>query len=243
MVEGPQHRWIAEAAAGDSAVEAAMRARWESGEPLQYVLGRWGFRALDLAVDRRALIPRPETEVLVEVALSLCPSPRRVIDLGTGSGAIALSIAAECQGAEVWAVDSSSEALDLAHSNDASGRVRFLQGDWYDALPAELTGTVDLIVSNPPYVGEAEYRELDAVVRDWEPRAALVSGPTGLECLEVIIRSAPDWLAVGGALALECAPQQIDSVLSLCAAAGLAEPAAHDDLTGRARVVTAKRAA
>ena len=240
-VSGPQDRWLAQAADGDAAVEAELRARWEAGEPLQYVLGRWGFRSLDLAVDGRALIPRPETEVLVEVALSRCARPRRVVDLGTGTGAIALAIAAERPTTQVWAVDVSADALSLARANDADERVEFVEGEWYDALPAELMGTVDLIVSNPPYVSEPEFAQLDPVVRDWEPRSALVSGPTGLECLETVIAGAPAWLALGGVIALECAPHQIDEVVRLCAAQGLSEPISHPDLTGRARVVTAKR--
>lgn len=228
-------------AAGDESREADLTARWEAGEPLQYVLGRWAFRGLDLAVDRRALIPRPETEVLVEVALSLCNAPRRAVDLGTGSGAIALSIARECRGAEVWAVDASPEAAALARSNDPHGTVSFVEGSWYDAVPAELRGSVDLIVSNPPYVSESEYDELDPVVREWEPRGALVSGPTGLECLETVIDGAVEWLAPRGVFALECAPHQIEAVVSRCAASGLRAPTAHPDLTGRARVVTANR--
>ena len=223
--------------------EAELTERWQAGEPLQYVLGRWAFRGLDLAVDRRALIPRPETEVLVEVALSLCRAPRLVLDLGTGSGAIALAIADECRAAEVWAVDASEEALELARSNDVDRAVKFVHGDWYGALPARLQDSFDLIVSNPPYVSEPEFVELDAVVREWEPRHALVSGSSGLECLETIAWGAGRWLTPGGVLALECAPHQIDAVVSMCAAAGLTDATSHPDLTGRARVVTANRGA
>jgi len=216
-------------------------ARWQAGEPLQYVLGRWGFRGLDLAVDRRALIPRPETEVLVEVALSLARNPKVVLDLGTGAGAVALAIAAERPGAQVWAVDASADALSLARANDADGRVTFLEGEWYDPLPSELTGRIDLLVSNPPYVSEPEFDGLDPTVRDWEPRSALVSGPTGLECLEVIIEAAPGWLVAGGLIALECAPHQVDAVISLCETASLSGATAHPDLAERLRVVTATR--
>lgn len=237
----PQLTWIAEAAAGDAALEAELLARWEAGEPLQYVLGRWGFRGLDLAVDSRALIPRPETELLVEVALSLARNPRAVVDLGTGSGAIALAIATARPRAQVWAVDASADALSLARANDARARVTFLEGEWYDPLPSELAGGVDLIVSNPPYVSDAEFEALEPAVRDWEPKRALVSGPTGLECLEAVIEAAPGWLAPGGVLALECAPHQIETVISLCESASLAGTIAHNDLAGRLRVVTASR--
>ncbi len=241
LVKSPQQRWISAAAAGVEGREADLTTRWEAGEPLQYVLGRWAFRGLDLAVDRRALIPRPETEVLVEVALSLCRAPRLALDLGTGSGAIALAIADECRAAEVWAVDASSEALELARANDPDGLVTFVEGDWYKLLPARLQGSIDLIVSNPPYVSESEYRDLDPVVREWEPRPALVSGPTGLECLESVTWGAKRWLRRRGVLALECAPHQIDAVVSLCSAAGLDDATAHPDLSGRGRVVTARR--
>ena len=237
----PQLTWIAEAAAGDAKLEAELLARWEAGEPLQYVLGRWGFRGLDLEVDRRALIPRPETEVLVEVALSLARNPRVVLDLGTGSGAIALAIAAERPRAQVWAVDASPEALALSRANDPDERVTFLEGEWYDPIPSELAGSVDLIVSNPPYVSEAEFEDLEPTVREWEPKRALVSGPTGLECLETIIQGAPGWLGPGGVLALECAPHQAETVISLCVSASLSDAVARNDLAGRLRVVTAIR--
>ncbi|MBW3537163.1 MAG: peptide chain release factor N(5)-glutamine methyltransferase [Actinobacteria bacterium] len=236
----PQHRWIVEASGGDLRRESELLVRWESGEPLQYVLGRWGFLGLDLAVDRRALIPRPETEILVETALAAQPHARRVLDLGTGSGAIALAVAAARPKADVWAVDSSPEALELARENDADGKVTFVHGDWYSALPEDLCGSFDLIVSNPPYVTEAEFEALDPAVREWEPRAALVSGPSGLECLEQVIAGAPTWMSDGGVLALECAPHQIDAVIGLCGAAGLVGAAAHEDLAARGRVVTAK---
>ena len=144
-----------------------------AGEPLQYVLGRWGFRTLDLLVDRRVLIPRPETEAVVDVAIDELRriGGRTVVDLGTGSGAIGLSIAAEVVTAEVWAVDASAGAVDVARANTAGlgragTRVRVVQGDWYEALPVELRGAVDLVVSNPPYVGEGD--DLPGEVRDWE---------------------------------------------------------------------------
>lgn len=238
----PQHRWIAEAAGGDPGTEAELLARWAAGEPLQYVLGRWSFAGVDLAVDGRALIPRPETEVLLEVALELFKAPARVVDLGTGSGAIALAVAAACHGVKVWAVDVSATALDLARHNAADNPdITFLEGHWYEPLPLELRGRVDLIVSNPPYVSQAEFAVLDPQVRDWEPRQALLSGPTGLECLERVIVGATDWLRPGGHLALECAPHQADEVADLCWAHGLVVVGVHPDLTGRPRVVSASR--
>src|SRR5439155_1362369 len=166
-----------------------------AGEPLQYVLGAWGFRTLDLLVDRRVLIPRPETETTVEVALEQAKrvddDPVVVVDLGTGSGAIALSMATEHDTAEVWATDASADALEVARANltgvgsRVAPRVRLCEGWWFDALPGELRGHVDLVVSNPPYVADNE--TLPPEVRDWEPLAALFAGPTGLEAIELVL--------------------------------------------------------
>ena len=169
------------------------------GEPLQYVLGHWAFRTLDLLVDRRVLIPRPETEQLVEVALSIARAttgPLTIADLGTGSGAIAMALAAELfpRPLTVWATDASDDALAVARANLAGmGRaavaVRMEAGSWYDALPPDLAGHLDLVVSNPPYIGTAE--DLDERVRDWEPAAALLAGPDGLDALREVIAGAP----------------------------------------------------
>ena len=158
----------------------AMIARRLRGEPLQYVLGHWSFRTLDLLVDRRGLIPRPETEHLVEVALSIARAtsgPLTIADLGTGSGAIAMALAAELfpRPLTVWATDASDDVLAVARANltgmgRAAVAVRMEAGSWYDALPPDLAGHLDLVVSNPPYVGTAE--DLDEHVRAWEPAAA-----------------------------------------------------------------------
>ena len=169
----------------------AMVARRLQGEPLQYVLGHWSFRTLDLLVDRRVLIPRPETEHLVEVALSIARAtsgPLTIADLGTGSGAIAMALAAELfpRPLTVWATDASDDVLAVARANltgmgRAAVAVRMEAGSWYDALPPDLAGHLDLVVSNPPYVGTAE--DLDERVRAWEPAAALLAGPDGLDAL------------------------------------------------------------
>lgn len=220
------------------------------GEPLQYVLGSWGFRHLDLFLDRRVLIPRPETEVVAEIALveldraaaargSAHPPPRAV-DLGTGSGAIALSIAVERPAAEVWATDTSSDALDIARANLVgigrhASRVQLFWGDWFDAIAPDLVGTFDLVVSNPPYV--AAHEELPAVVRDWEPAAALVAGPTGLEAYEVIVPAARRWLQPAGALVLEIGAGQAAALCALSDAHGYGHRSVHRDLAGRDRVV------
>ncbi len=222
--------------------------RRSKGEPLQYVLGRWGFRRLDLLVDRRVLIPRPETESVVEVALTelrrLDLARRPVaVDLGTGSGAIALSLAREAN-ARVWATDASAAALAVARANlaglgsGAAARVRLEHGSWFDALPPELRGQVDLIVSNPPYVAAGE--ELPSEVADWEPTEALRAGPTGLEAIAEIVRGAPLWLARPGVLVVEVAPHQAATAASWAETAGLREVEVRSDLQGRSRVVVGR---
>lgn len=223
----------------------AMVQRRSTGEPLQYVLGSWGFRTLDVHVDQRVLIPRPETEVVVQHALEVIDAldARTVVDLGTGSGVIALSIAAERRNVAVWATDASPDALDVARANlaglgGAGRRVRMEAGDWFDALPRDLLGAVDVIVSNPPYVASDD--PLPPAVADWEPREALIAGPTGLEAIERIIAGAPEWLRTPGALVLEIGETHGERVIALATAA-FATVAVHDDLAGRPRVVVARR--
>lgn len=221
------------------------------GEPLQYVLGRWPFRTLDLIVDRRVLIPRPETEQVVEVALAelagMGPGPKRVVDLGTGSGAIALSIATECKQTQVWATDMDLDALALAGANlsrmddSVVGRVSLVHGDWWSALPEDLRGSVDLAVSNPPYISSGEMGGLDATVRDWEPRAALEAGPTGLEAIEWILHQASGWVRPGGVAVLEISPGQAEQAELLARDAGFTRTRVEPDLAGRDRVLVARK--
>lgn len=222
--------------------------RRAAGEPLQYVVGRWGFRLLDLLVDRRVLIPRPETEVVVDVALealkTLSAEPT-VVDLGTGSGAIALSIAMESPRAHVWATDASPEALAVARANLAGigregARVRLAEGSWFAPLSPMLEGHVDLVVTNPPYVAEREVPDLPPEVAHWEPACALVAGPTGLEQLHVIVDEAPRWLRRPGALVAEIAPNQAEAVVVLAYRAGFTEVEIRPDLSGRPRVLLAR---
>jgi release factor glutamine methyltransferase len=232
---------------------ARMVERRAAGEPLQYVLGRWAFRSLDLMVDRRVLIPRPETEQVVEVALAEArrlrerrgTRPLTVADLGTGSGAIALSLAAELQGAHVWGTDASADALDVAGANlaglsgFAATRVRLVEGRWFQALPADLRGELDLVVSNPPYIGAEE--ALDRVVDEWEPAMALRAGPTGLECLIEIVSDAPQWLAADGVLIVELAPSQARALCDMAVGVGFAMVEVARDLAGRDRMLVARR--
>lgn len=258
-------RWIVERASGRSAADQVvaldepatvrevtfvdqMVTRRAAGEPLQYVLGRWGFRTLDLLVDRRVLIPRPETEVVAGLAvdaLAALGRPGIAVDLGTGSGAIALSLAAErWPNVEVWASDASADALAVARANLAglgrrAGVVRLVEGDWFAALPPELAGTIDVVVSNPPYVADGE--PLAPEVADWEPREALVAGPDGLDDLRRIVAEAPRWLAPGGVLVVEIGETQGAAVVELAMVAGLVDATVHPDLAGRDRAVVARR--
>ena len=249
-----------------------MLARRAAGEPLQYVLGSWGFRALDLFVDRRVLIPRPETEITAGCALaelqrradelgggrwwargrgrgaapllhagesrrSPAPPPRLPArssgdppccwppTWGCGSGAIGLSLAAERVDVEVVCTDVSADALAVASANLAglgrpAARVRLAEGSWYEALPAELRGRFDVIVSNPPYIADGS-DSLPPEIADHEPPVALYSGRTGLEATEVILAGATGWLAPGGGLVLELSDGTSAEVQDLARSAGL----------------------
>jgi release factor glutamine methyltransferase len=261
---GQEGRWLVEhvgrfSAAGlqvelDRPVPPTARAllrqlveRRAAGQPLQYVLGRWSFRSLDLAVDRRVLIPRPETELLVDAALAECDSlrARTAVDLGTGSGAIALSLLVERPELDVWATDVSTEALAVAATNlaelrEVSERGHLAQGAWFAALPEHLRGKIDVVVSNPPYVAEGEAVDLPAEVRDWEPREALVAGPEGLDALATIVAEAPGWLARPGALLCEMAPHQARAVTTMATRAGFTSVSVWPDLAGRDRILQAR---
>jgi len=223
--------------------------RRAAGEPLQYVLGAWSFRTLDLMVDRRVLIPRPETETVVEIALRELDAmggrelPTTVVDLGTGSGAIALSVAAERVRTQVWATDVSEDALAVARANTAGlgragARVRTAAGPWFAALPPELLGSVDLVVSNPPYIPESA--ELPADVRDWEPGLALWSGGDGTDDLRVIVAGAGEWLRDEGTLVCELSPEQAEQMVTF-ADQHFVSAEVEADLTGRPRALVARR--
>lgn len=204
-------------------------------EPLAYILGEWGFRRLDLKVDERALVPRPETEVVVERCLDFLravPEPR-VLDVGVGSGAIALAIADEHRGAEVLAVDSSPDALALARENlsraSVNGRVRLVEGN----LLSDVRGPFDLVVSNPPYVSPEEYETLQPEIRLYEPYGAVVGVGVGRE----VAAQARRLLRPGGQLVLECGDGQADELAGVLESLGYAEIAETPDLAGRDRVV------
>jgi release factor glutamine methyltransferase len=218
-------------------------------EPVQYILGETRFRELLLRVDRRALIPRPETEVLVGVVLEWTamrqatrPAPMSALDIGTGSGAIALSLAREGRFERVVATDSSSEALALARENaercGLSGPVEFRHGPTWTTVARDERFTT--IVANPPYIGEAERGTLAPEVADWEPPAALFAGVDGLLVLDEIVAHAADHLEPGGLLALEVGVTQTEHVAArLRASSRFEEPRVVADLTGRPRIVSA----
>lgn len=260
-------RWLCETASGCDASEfdaeldelvssrcalhlEEMVRRVLSGEPAQYVMGRWAFRHLDLMVDARVLIPRPETELLVEHVLrfvSTRPAPHLVADLGTGSGAIGLSLLHELpvDSVEVWLTDVSPDALHVARANAAgigrpAARARFAEGPWCDALPVDLRGKFTVLVSNPPYIAPDD-EEVQESVRAHEPHVALFSGDDGLHDIRLIASQAPEWLEPGGMLIVEMGHRQADAVRDIFADAGFRNPETHVDLAGRPRFTSGTR--
>jgi release factor glutamine methyltransferase len=215
----------------------ALLERRRRREPVAYIIGRWGFHGLDLAVDGRVLVPRPETEVLVERCLALLDGrdAPRVVDVGTGSGAIALAIKAARPDAAVTAADVSPDALAVARANaEALGLgIELVEAD----LLAGVDGRFALVASNPPYIGEAEVAGLEPEVAEYEPRLATVAGPAGTEVLERLAAAASGALEPGGWLVVECGAGQAEAVRGMLAAAGAVETFAEPDLAGIDRVV------
>jgi len=226
-----------------------MVARRHQGEPLQYVLGEWGFRHLNLLVDRRVLIPRPETEAVVEAALGELQRVGEVVeqlvavDMGTGSGAIGLSLAVESKASEIWLTDISADSLDVARANLAgigqpATRVKVAQGSWFEALPDGLRRSVGVIVANPPYVADNDH--LPGSVVNWEPSGALFAGPDGTTDLSHLISVAGPWLVPEGSLVVELSPPQVASIVQQ-AESRFAEVEVGKDLAGLDRWVIARR--
>jgi release factor glutamine methyltransferase len=212
-------------------------------EPLQYVVGEVDFYGLRLKVDRRALIPRPETELLVEMTVGRhSVPPARVLDLGTGSGAIALALARAWPAAKVTAVDLSTESLALARENaeilGALANVTFLESDWFSRVPD--SSRFELIVANPPYLSAQEAAEASLEVREFEPLAALTSGTDGCAALKSIVMEAPRFLVRGGLLALETGISQHDELARLARDQGFRSVESAKDLTGRDRFLFAR---
>jgi release factor glutamine methyltransferase len=235
-------RWIWEAVSGaPMATErfVALVQRRTRGEPLAHVLGSWQFRHLTLTITPDVLIPRPETEGLVDLVLERTRRGR-VLDLGTGSGCIALALAMEGAFERVVAVDRSRAALAVAATNArlTGLAVDFVQGNFGEALGA---GSFDVIVSNPPYLTEGEYLRLDPAVRHHEPRLALASGPDGLDATRVVLAAAARLLRPGGWVALELDSTRAAVSARLAAGAGLGAVTVHQDLFARERFLLAQR--
>ncbi len=225
---------------------------WESlvsrridGEPIAYILGKKGFHNIELLVAPGVLIPRPETEILVDIALTEITKlnkPTKVLDLGTGSGAIALSIASAAPLASLLAIDRSAEALAIAKQNaqflTLTEQVQFLQGSWYEALTEQ--GQFDVIISNPPYIANQDPHLTQGDLR-FEPESALTDYASGLSCLEIIIAEADQYLKAGGLIAVEHGFDQSQAVLELMKEAGLIDVQAHLDLAGHCRAASGRK--
>lgn len=233
----------------DPATQAAITTaadRLRRGMPIQYAIGRAAFRHLTLKVDRRVLIPRPETEILVELVLGATGGGAGVVaDVGTGSGAIALALAAEGAFTEIHAIDVSRDAIDVARLNleaipaERRDRVRFHVGE----LLGPIQGTLlDTVVSNPPYISPAERSELPALVRDWEPATALFADHDGMAVIEALVPQAADSLRAGGVLAMEVDSRRAARAAGVLKTDGrFADIEIRPDLTGRPRFVAARR--
>jgi release factor glutamine methyltransferase len=209
-----------------------------AGEPLQYLTGVSGFRKLELRVGRGAFIPRPETELLVERALTRLPLGGVIVDVGTGSGAIALAAAQERRDARVYATEASHSALRWARLNRRrlGLDVELVSGDLLEGLSQDLKGGIDVVVSNPPYVSLADSSYLPSDVRDHEPHEALFAGPVGLEVIEHLAAEAREWLTPGGWLVLEIGATQGPAVAAELARRGYEEVSVHRDLARRPRM-------
>ena len=215
----------------------ALVARRAAREPVHHLVGEREFWSLPFAVDRRVLVPRPETELVVETALRVAPRARRVLDVGTGSGAIAAALARELPGARIWASDRSADALAVARPNLArhAPGVGLVGGD---LLAPFRRAAFDLVVANPPYVSEGEIAGLAPEVRDHEPRAALVAGPDGLAVLRALVAAAPRVLVPGGWLVVEMGAGQAPAVAALVASNGCyGSPETVRDPAGITRVL------
>ena len=218
-----------------------------SGVPLQYVMQRWAFRHLDIMVDKRVLIPRPETEQVVQVALDIARKTSsdqalRVVDLGTGSGVIGLSMAFElgAEAAHVWLTDASVDALDVARANmvgigRAAANVRVVHGSWWDALPQDIAGQIDIAICNPPYIAQGD-SEVAPDVHLYEPHSALYASDNGLSDLRTVVEGASTWLKKSGWLVLEIGYQQGAEVLAMMSASGFVGAEIKQDLSGRDRI-------
>jgi len=237
----------------------SLLARRIAREPLQYIVGRQEFWSLDFLVTRDVLIPRPETELLVELAIEVlygsprssekgqregrryAPQPLTICDLGTGSGCIAVALACELSGAEIWALDSSQPALAVAMTNArrhlVADRIRFVESDLFAAVDGRC---FDAIIANPPYVSSLELERLQPELA-WEPRHALDGGPAGLDVIRRLVSAAPEFLVDGGWLIMEIGANQPETVRALAESAQFSEVSIRADYAGLPRVLLARR--
>jgi release factor glutamine methyltransferase len=250
-------RWLLQEVAGHSTSQALSRAeidedfarealslaaRRARGEPLQYVIGVAHFRYLDIAVGPGVLVPRPETELVVERAMELLPRGGVAVDVGTGSGAIALALKQERPDARVWATESSADALAWAERNRSTTglEVELIRCDLLSGLPEDLRHDIDVVVSNPPYVAPEERALLPRDVRDHEPEEALIAPGDALSVIERLAEDARSWLRVHGWLVSEIGETLGPRVLSLLAELGYEEVSVRADLAGRDRIASAR---
>ncbi|MBW3595455.1 MAG: peptide chain release factor N(5)-glutamine methyltransferase [Actinobacteria bacterium] len=224
-------------------VAKSLASRRVAGEPLQYVTGIAGFRKLELAVGPGVFVPRPESEVLVDHALTRLPDGGTLVDIGTGSGAIALAIADERSDAKVFGTDASRQALDwaLANKSKLTSTAEFLEGDLFEPLPEDIRGAVDVVVSNPPYIADDERTALPVDVVDHEPHVALFSGSDGTSIIQRIAPAATEWLRPGGWVLIEISPHLQTVVPQVLHRHGYTDVTVHPDLAERPRVVEARR--
>lgn len=255
-------RWLVRSALGWSAADLTLSAerplsdeqlaavtvladRRARREPLQLVLGGTSFRGHPLRLRPGVFIPRPETELLVDLVLAVVPAGGAVVETCSGSGAVACAIAAERPDVHVTAIDADPAAVALTIENAAGlgVSVDVLRGRLLEPLAPAVHGRVDVVVANPPYLAADEVADLDPEVREWDPRAALVAGATGHEVSDALIAAAPRHLAAGGSLLLELDERRVSEAAIRAGRAGLVSVETHTDLTGRPRFVSARRPA
>jgi release factor glutamine methyltransferase len=258
-----QQRWIEEAsfrAVAEGRLSPESRESWckeiqlraRTGEPLQYLLGYWSYRQLELRVDPRALIPRPETELIVDLVADALGGANAIgtthlgIEVGIGTGAISLALASELTGVALWGTEISPEALELARENASAvefapgSSVNFVEGDVLGGLPDDIIAQAEFLVSNPPYLSDALFYSANRTVRDYEPRSALHGGSDGLDVIRTILRDAHLKMAPGSFVVIEHSPEQRDSVRELARVHRFIDVESVLDLTGRDRFLFAR---
>ncbi|MGC8480988.1 MAG: N5-glutamine methyltransferase family protein [Acidimicrobiales bacterium] len=264
IVIGPmQVRWIEEAsyrAVTEGRLRNEDREPWcreieqraRSGEPLQYLLGYWSFRELELHVDQRALIPRPETELIVDLVADALGGANAIgtthlgVEVGVGTGAISLALASEIAGVTMWGTEISPEALELARENASlvqfapGSSAQFVRGNVLAGLPDEIVLRAEFLVSNPPYLSDLLMKSASATVRDFEPTRALHGGADGLDVIRVILEEARQRMAVGSFVVIEYSSEQREEIMALARGHRFVDIVSVADLTGRDRFMFAR---